>query len=111
MPVAGADRVAIDALGGDALAAAALDRVVEAQQHGTARREGVDQEPSSSRAAARAPGGPVQHPVVVDEVPLPPQPAIRRRLVTVRLPGARMAPISSTSAWRQLRWQNSGREG
>src|SRR3954464_12452740 len=29
-------------------------------------------------------------------------------LVTVRWPGVRMAPISSISAWRQLRWKNSG---
>ncbi len=33
---------------------------------------------------------------------------MRNRLVTVRLPGARMAPVSNTSACRQLRWKNSG---
>ena len=33
---------------------------------------------------------------------------MRRMLVTVRLPGARMAPTSRTSAWRQVRWRNSG---
>src|SRR3954447_10470653 len=33
---------------------------------------------------------------------------MRRMLVTVRWPGVRMAPISSISAWRQLRWKNSG---
>src|SRR3954465_5186448 len=32
-----------------------------------------------------------------------PRPTIRKRLVTVRLPGARMAPISSSSARRQVR--------
>jgi hypothetical protein len=35
-------------------------------------------------------------------------PLICSRLFTVRLPGARIAPISSTSACRQLRWKNSG---
>src|SRR5689334_14995356 len=33
---------------------------------------------------------------------------MRRRLVTVRLPGARMAPTSRISAWRQVRWRKSG---
>src|SRR3954452_5645351 len=38
-----------------------------------------------------------------------PSPAIRNRLVTVRLPGARMAPISSSSAWRHVRCcENTG---
>src|SRR4051794_28419425 len=45
MPVAGADRVAIDACGGDALATATLDRVVEAEHHGTVRCESLDQQP------------------------------------------------------------------
>src|SRR3712207_7783029 len=39
------DRVAIDAFGGDALATATLDRVVEAEHHGTVRRESLDQQP------------------------------------------------------------------
>src|SRR4029453_9547760 len=34
---------------------------------------------------------------------------IRRALVTVRLPGVRMAPIRRTYAQSQTRWQNSGR--
>src|SRR4029434_302423 len=34
---------------------------------------------------------------------------IRRALVTVRLPGARMAPIRRTCAQSQTRWENSGR--
>jgi hypothetical protein len=33
---------------------------------------------------------------------------MRKMLVTVRLPGARMAPTSRTSAWRQVRWRKSG---
>src|SRR4051812_8405719 len=39
----GTDRVAVDAFGADPLAAAALDRLVDAQHHGTGRREGVEQ--------------------------------------------------------------------
>jgi hypothetical protein len=41
--VAGADRVAVDPLGADALAAPALDGVVEAQQHRPGRQEGVQE--------------------------------------------------------------------
>jgi hypothetical protein len=42
--VAGAHRIAVDAPGSDALAAAALDRVVDAEQHRAGRREGVQQQ-------------------------------------------------------------------
>ena len=42
---AGADRIPVDPLGADALAAPALDRVVEAEEHRTVRREGVEQQP------------------------------------------------------------------
>jgi hypothetical protein len=35
-------------------------------------------------------------------------PVIRNTFATVSVPGARMAPNISTSAWRQLRWKNSG---
>jgi hypothetical protein len=71
MPVAGADRVAIDAFGGNALATATLDRVVEAEHHGTVRRERLDQQLQQQPGGQkRAPGRSVQHPMVVHEVPL-----------------------------------------
>src|SRR3712207_8112771 len=41
---AGADRITIDALGGDARAAAALNRVVEPDHHRAVRHEGRDQQ-------------------------------------------------------------------
>ena len=68
----GADRVAVDALGADPLAAATLDRVVDAQQHRAARGEGGDQE-AEQQAGRRTgvPGGAVEHPMVVGEPPLP----------------------------------------
>ena len=71
MPVAGADRVAINAFGGDALAAATLDRVVEPEHHGAVRRERLDQQPQQQPGGEpRAPGRSAQHPVVVHKVPL-----------------------------------------
>jgi hypothetical protein len=63
-----ADRIAVDALGRDALAAPALDRVVDAKNYRPARHEGVEQQaqqqaggdpPAPSRAAEDA--------MVVDE--------------------------------------------
>jgi hypothetical protein len=41
--------------------------------------------------------------MVVGESPFPAEPREPQQAVTVRLPGARMAPISSSSAWRQVR--------
>jgi hypothetical protein len=74
--VAGADRVPVDALGGDALAAPALDGVVEAEDHRPARREGVEQQPEQhARRRAPAPGGAVEDAVVVHEAPLLREPA------------------------------------
>ena len=60
----------------NALATTTLDRVVEAEQHGTVRRERLDQQlQQQPRGQKRAPGRSVQHPVVVHEVPLTHQPA------------------------------------
>ena len=76
MPVAGTDRVARDAFGGNALTTATLDRVVEAEHHGTVRRERLDQQPQQQPGGQkRAPGRSAQHPVVVHKVPLMHQPA------------------------------------
>jgi hypothetical protein len=75
MPMGGAHGAAVDALGGDALATAALDGVVDAQHHRPARREGVDQMPQQqARRRPGAPDRPAEHPMVVHEVPLPREP-------------------------------------
>jgi len=76
MPLRGADWVTVDALGADPLAAAAFNAVIEAQQHRSRRHEGVQQQPKQHPGCRpAAPGGAVQHAVVVDEPPLPAEPA------------------------------------
>ena len=73
--VAGADRVAVDAFGGDAPAAPALDGVVEAEDQRAARREGVQQQAQQhAPGCPSAPGGAVQHAMVVGEPPLAAEP-------------------------------------
>jgi len=73
--VAGAHRIAVDAPGSDALAAAALDRVVDAEQHRPGRGEGVQQQAEQdARCRTAAPGSTVEHAVEVDEASLPAQP-------------------------------------
>jgi hypothetical protein len=44
VPPAGADRIPVDPLGGDARTAPALNRVVDADHHRTVRYEGGDQQ-------------------------------------------------------------------
>jgi hypothetical protein len=75
VPLRGPDWVTVDALGGDALPAATLDRVVDAQQHRAAWREDGDQE-AEQQACRRAgvPRSPVKHPMVVGESPFPAEP-------------------------------------
>jgi hypothetical protein len=69
--IGGADRVAVDAFGRDAFAAAALDRVVERLDDWTAGREGGDQHPDRDAAAgARAPGYAAEDLVDVHELSL-----------------------------------------
>jgi hypothetical protein len=67
--------VAVDALGADPLAAPALDGVVDAEDHRPLRREGVQQQ-AQQHAPGRpsAPGGAVQHAMVVGEPPLAAEP-------------------------------------
>jgi hypothetical protein len=75
MAVAGSDRITVDALGRNALAAAALDRVVQAQHHRPGRSEDADQQAQQQAGGvAGGPGGAVEHPVVVGETPLPREP-------------------------------------
>jgi hypothetical protein len=70
--VGGANRITVDALGRDPLAAAALDRIVQSQDHGAALRERMDEEPEQDAAAdARAPRSAVEDAVDVHKPPLP----------------------------------------
>lgn len=71
----GADWIAVDALGADALAAMALDRVVDAEHDRANRHEGGDQaiEQQASRPAG-IPGDAVENPMVVGAAPLPAEP-------------------------------------
>ncbi len=69
--VGGANRITVDTLGRDPLAAAALDRVVQSQDHGAALRERVDEEAEQDAAAdARAPRSAVEDAVDVHKPPL-----------------------------------------
>jgi hypothetical protein len=72
VPLRGADGVAADALRGGALAAATLDRAVDAQHGRPGRREGGDQE--AGQQAGRRAGGPGEHATPVGEPPLPAEP-------------------------------------
>jgi hypothetical protein len=66
-----ADGVAVDPLGPDALAAPALDGVVEAEEDGAPRHEGVQQQLQQHTPGRPAtPAGAVQHAMVVGEPPL-----------------------------------------
>ncbi len=63
--------IAVDALGRDALAAAALDGVIQRQHHGTVRRKGGDQQAEQDAGAgARAPDGAAEDAMVVHEAAL-----------------------------------------
>jgi hypothetical protein len=63
--------IAVDALGRDALAAAALDGVVGSKHDGTVRRKGCDEQPEEDLGSgARAPCSAAEHAVVVDEAAL-----------------------------------------
>ena len=71
MPVTGPNRIAVDALGRNALAAPALNRIVDAQHNRPGRRKGSNQQAKhKARNRPRTPGGTVQHTMVVDEASL-----------------------------------------
>jgi len=68
----GADRIAVDALGADALAATALDRVVGAEHDRADRHERGDQELQQQVACRTGvPDGAAERTMVVDEPSLP----------------------------------------
>jgi hypothetical protein len=67
----GADRIAVDALGADALATAALNRVVDPEHDGTTRDKGGDQQPKQQAGRrAEVPDRTVEDTMVVGEPPL-----------------------------------------
>ena len=71
VPVAGPHGITVDAYGRDAPAAPTLDGVVHAQHYRPGRHEGGnEQAEQQTRGRPWAPGGAVQHPVVVHEPPL-----------------------------------------
>jgi len=68
--VAGAYRVALDALGGDPRAAAALQRLVDAEQERSARHKGGDQQPQQHAADGQpGPRGAAEDAMVAVELP------------------------------------------
>ena len=72
MVLRGADRVTVDALGGDAFAAAALDRVVDPEHDRAARGKGGDQQAEQQAGPrTRVPDGTVEDAMVVGEPPFP----------------------------------------
>ena len=69
--MAGPHRVAVNAFRCDALAAPALDGVVDPQNDRPAWGKGGDQQPEQdARRSPRAPGRAVQHAVIIHEPPL-----------------------------------------
>src|SRR3954468_19764965 len=69
MSIGRAHRIAVDALGLDALAAPALDGVVEAEDHWSGRDKGSDQQTQQQAGGlASTPASPAEHAMIVDEV-------------------------------------------
>jgi len=90
--VAGSHGIAVDALCRDALAAPALNRVVNPEHDGSPWREGCDQQAEqSTRGHPRAPCRTVEHAVVVHEPPL-----------------ARQAGDAQDARHRALVWRQDG---
>jgi len=75
VPLRRSDRVAVDALGGDALAAPALDRDVDPEHDGAVRGQGGDQQ--AQQQASRhtgIPDDPVEDAMVGGEAAFPAEP-------------------------------------
>ena len=71
MSIGGAHRIAINALGFDVLAAAALNGVIQAEDHRTGWGKGLDQQAQQQPGRlACAPASPTEHAMIVDEVAL-----------------------------------------
>src|SRR4051794_35344486 len=110
MGIGRADRIAIDAAGANPGSPAPLDGVIEPQHQRSVRDEGGQQHTKQDETGMpTTPDGTVQSPMIVLKMMLVDNPITRRALVTVRLPGARTAPIRRTCAQPQTRWENRGR--
>src|SRR3954447_14822515 len=71
MSIGRAHRIAVDALGCDALAAPTLDGVVETENDRTRRDKGMDQQAQQQVGALLAtPASPAEHAMIIDEVAL-----------------------------------------
>ena len=71
MSIGGAHRIPINALGFDVLAAAALNGVIQAEDHRTGWDEGVNQQAQQQPGGfASTPASPTEHTMIVDEVAL-----------------------------------------
>src|SRR3954447_9959131 len=69
MSIGRAHRIAVDAPGLDALAAAALNRVIQAKDHRTGWNEGVNQQAQQQPGRlASTPASPAEHAMIVDKV-------------------------------------------
>src|SRR5919112_4233840 len=71
MSIGRAHRIAVDALGCDALAAPTLDGVVETENDRTRRDKGMDQQAQHQPGRlASVPASPAEHAMIIDEVAL-----------------------------------------
>jgi len=99
----------VDALGGHAGAAPALDRSVKAQRHGPARRKGGQQQAEQKAGGGpRAPNRAVEHAMTVHEMPLLRQAGDPRQTGHGARAQRQDGSKRQHSARRQLRWKNSG---
>src|SRR3954463_1066397 len=111
MRVRAANGITIDTFRPHTLALAALARIIDAQDHRTGGRKPSDQQTEEEATGLKTtPASAVQHPKVMDKTVLTAQPDQAPTLVTVRWPGARMAPAHSPGVYRPTREGNKGRK-
>jgi len=102
-------RVAVDAFGGEVFTAPWLDGVIESKDPLPFRRKAHEQqtEPDGTRSQGR-PARPIQDAVRVDDPFFWLHPMTRKPAVTVRLPGARLAPTNKSWGCCQTGLEKSG---
>jgi len=99
-------RVAVDTFGFDLIAAPPFNLIVEAQDQFASRGEGRNQQSQQDSAGFQGrPSRTVQDPMVVGEASFLAQPHDTQAGVTVRLPGAKIAPPNKTLACYQTGWR------
>lgn len=112
MPEAGAHRVAVDAVGLDLRPPAALDRLVDANDVGLLWHEAGDQEREQAlRDGTARPAVPIEPRWSLAKPPSSRRPRMLNAAVTVRRPGVRSAPATSTRACRHVGRVNSAAKG